>query len=241
MSQSSNDVIYEVEGRRFTGYLADGSNGRKVPGILVAHEGRGFTRHPRDRADMLAGLGYVAFAADYFGEVATSLDHAFRLMNPYSAVPQLYAAHGLAALEVLRAHPRVDSRQLGAIGFCWGGFAVLELACHADLRCVVGFHPGLSLGPVSKPESISAKILGCVGDQDPYVPAKDIEAFIGNMRDGGVDCQILLLVGAPHSFTNPEPYAYETGTDGVGYDAVADRRSWAAMRDLFTETFGEGA
>src|SRR5688572_3702186 len=155
--------------------------------MLVAREGRAFTKHPRSTADFIAGLGNVAFAADYFGEVTRSLDHAFRLMNPYSAAPQLYAAHATAAPTVLQAHPRVDSRQLGAIGFCWGGFAVLEFACHADPRCVVGFHPGLSVGPVSKPESISAKILVCVDDQDPYVPAKDIEAFIGNMRAGGVD------------------------------------------------------
>jgi dienelactone hydrolase len=111
------------------------------------------------------------------------------------------------------------------------------LACQTDLRCVVGFHPGLSLGPLSKPEDISAKILVCVGDQDPYVPIQHIEAFIGDMRTSQVDCQVLIIVGAPHSFTNPEPYAYETGSDGVGYDPVADRRSWAAMCRLFAESF----
>jgi dienelactone hydrolase len=237
MTRYSKQVSYQVGERRFVGYLADGSNGRKTPGILVAHEGRGFTKHPQDRADMLAELGYVAFAPDYFGEPASSLEHAYRLMNVYSEEPELYASHGGAGLAILRAHPHVDAGRLGAIGFCWGGFAVLELACHAELRCVVGFHPGLSLGPLGNAANLDAKVLVCVGDQDPFVPAKDIEAFIGQMRAASVDCQLLILVGAPHSFTNPEPYAYEIGSGGVGYDAVADRRSWAAMRNLFAEAF----
>jgi dienelactone hydrolase len=239
MSINSGSHPYLVNGRSFAGFLADGSQGRQVPGILVVHEGRGFTRHPRDRALLLAEMGYVAFAPDYLGEPANSLEHAFSMMRPFSDNRGLYRDHGSAALDVLRRHPCVDPARLGAIGFCWGGYAVLELACVADLRCVVGFHPGLSLGPLSNPSNISAKTLICVGDQDPYVPMKDITAFIAQMNQGKVDCQILLLLGAPHSFTNPEPYAYETGTSNVGYDAVADRRSWAAMRNLFLEAMHE--
>jgi dienelactone hydrolase len=78
-------------------------------------------------------------------------------------------------------------------------------------------------------------LLICVGDRDPYVPMSDITAFLDLMQGPAVDCQVLLLAGAPHSFTNPEPYAYETGTLGVGYDELADRRSWAAMRNLLSE------
>jgi len=230
---------YTVKGREFEGFLADGSGGQRAPGVLVVHEGRGFTQHPKDRALMLAELGYVAFAPDYLGEPAVSLDHAFSMMRPFSDNRRLYQDYGNTALDVLRRHPHVDPDRLGAIGFCWGGYAVLELACVADLRCVVGFHPGLSLGPLSNPSNISAKILICVGDQDPYVPMTDISAFIAQMNQAHVDCQILLLLGAPHSFTNPEPYAYATGTLNVGYDAVADRRSWAAMRSLLAEALQE--
>lgn len=238
MAVNSQDLCFDVLGKSYTGYLADGSNGARVPGILVAHEGRGYTRHPRDRADMLAELGFVAFAPDYFGEVAHSLDHAFTLMEPFNADRRLYHTHGNAALNVLKSHPHVGASRLGAIGFCWGGFAVLELACAGELSAVVGFHPGLSLGPLSNAAAIRAKILICVGDRDPYVPEADIAAFMDDMRDGGVDCQVHILLGAPHSFTNPEPYAYELGTTGVGYDPVADRRSWAAMRNHFSEVFG---
>lgn len=236
MDIETREVAYDVRGRTFRGYLADGSGGRSAPGVLVAHEGRGFTQHPRDRAEMLARLGYVAFAPDYFGEPARSLDHAMDLMGVYTADRRLYVEHGRAGLDVLRGLPHVDRGRLAAIGFCWGGYAALELACFEDLRCVVGFHPGLSLGPLSDAASITAKVLICVGDQDAYVPASDRERFIAEMNAAGVDCQILLLLGAPHSFTNPEPYAYE-GVAGVGYDATADRRAWTAMRALFAEVF----
>jgi dienelactone hydrolase len=229
------EIRFDVQGRSVRGVLADGSGGRPAPGILVVHEGRGFTQHAQDRAGMLADLGYVAFAPDYMGGFGTSLAHSFELMKPFADDKTLFATYGLAALDVLRAHGAVDASRLAAIGFCWGGFAVLELACHADLRCVVGFHPGLSLGPLSRPEKVAAKVLISVGDEDPYVPMSDILDFMKQARAANIDTQVQLLVGAPHSFTNPEPYIYETGEANVGYEPTADRRSWAAMRALFAE------
>jgi dienelactone hydrolase len=234
MTPVIREVSYEVAGRRFKGVLADGSNGCKVPGILVAHEGRGFTQHPQDRARMLADLGYVAYAPDYFGEVADSVEHAFTFMNKFIADPARYAAQGNAALDVLRAHPCVDTGRLGAIGFCWGAYAVFKLACVVDLRCVIGFHPGVSLGPLGNAAQMSAKVLICVGDNDPHVPKQDYERFLAEMSEARVDCQMLLLVGVKHSFTNPEA-DHITDAGGLRYDPVADRRSWNAMRALFAE------
>lgn len=235
MSVTTAEVRYEVGGQPVSGFLADGSAGGRVPGILVAHEGRGFTQHSRDRAVMLAELGYVAFAPDYLGDCGVTLEHSYELMKPFADDKRLYSVHGQAALAFLRAQPGVDVSRLAAIGFCWGGFAVLELACFADLRCVVGFHPGLSLGPLSHPERIRAKVLISVGDEDPYVPMSDVTDFLKVARTSKIDAQVQILVGAPHSFTNPEPYAYETGVAGVGYEPAADRRSWQAMRALFAE------
>jgi dienelactone hydrolase len=184
---------------------------------------------------MLAELGYVAYAPDYFGEQARSLDHAYALMRPFADDRGLFHRHGLAALDVLSAEGGADRSRLGAIGFCWGGFAALELACKADLRCVVGFHPGLSLGPLSAASDVRASVLVCVGDRDPYVPMPDIVRFLDEMHDAAVDCQVHIHSGAPHSFTNPEEYAYETGEAHVGYDARPDGRSWLAMRQLLAE------
>jgi dienelactone hydrolase len=231
---SLRDVAYEVNGRRLNGVLADGSNGRTTPGILVAHEGRGFTQHPRDRARRLAELGYVAYAPDYFGEAATSIEHAFTFVNQFIAAPELYAAYGKAALKVLCAQPNVDRERLAAIGFCWGAYAALKLACETPLRCVVGFHPGVSLGPLGNTERLSAKVLICVGDRDPHVPKSDYERFLAEMAAANVDCQMLLLVGVAHSFTNPEA-DHITDAPGLRYDALADRRAWNAMRALFAE------
>lgn len=228
---------YRVADKDYQGFLADGAGGGPAPGILVVHEGRGYTQHAQDRAVMLAELGYVAYAPDYFGAAATSLEHAYEIMRPFAEDRSRFREHGLRALDTLLASPSVDPHRLGAIGFCWGGYAVLELACHSPLRAVVGFHPGLSLGPLSDAAAMTAKVLISVGDNDPYVPMSDIESFMAEMNAAAVDCQVQLLLGAPHSFSNPEPYPYETGTANVGYDPVADRRAWTAMRNLFDETF----
>ena len=236
MTVRISDVPYEVDSRPLPGFLADGSGGRHVPGILVVHEGRGFSQQTRDRASMVAELGYVAYAPDFFGEFPDSVSHAFTFIDPFIAAPERYARYGNAALDVLRAHPAVDAERLGAIGFCWGAYLALKLACATRLRCVVGFHPGVSLGPLGNPEDMSAKVLICVGDRDPHVPRQDYERFVEEMTAAGVDHQMLLLGGAQHCFTYPGVEQLASGP-GMRYDPVADRRSWNAMRGLFDESF----
>jgi len=234
MTISVSDVPYEVDGRRLRGFLADGSHGGRCPGILLAHEGRGFTQQTRDRTRMLAELGYVAYAPDFFGEYPASARHAMTFIDPFIATPALYAHYGNAALDVLRAHPAVDAERLGAIGFCWGAYMALKLACSTKLRCVVGFHPGVSLGPLGNPEDISAKVLICVGDRDPHVPKKDYDRYLEEMTAAGVDHQMLLFGGVQHCFTHPGADQI-SDAPGMRYDARADRRSWNAMRALFDE------
>jgi dienelactone hydrolase len=234
MNLRVSDVPYEVDGRRLTGFLADGSAGRPVPGILVAHEGRGFSQQTKDRICMLAELGYVAYGPDFFGEFPSSVAHAMSFIEPFSTAPQRYAQYGSAALDVLRTHPAVDADRLGAIGFCWGAYMALKLACVAPLRCVVGFHPGVSLGPLGNPQQMKAKVLICVGDRDPHVPKKDYDRFVEEMTLAGIDHQMLLLGGAQHCFTYPGIEKLASGP-GMRYDPVADRRSWNAMRALFDE------
>jgi dienelactone hydrolase len=230
-------IDYEADGRRFTGFLADGSAGRPAPGVLVAHEGGGLTGHAKGRAERLAELGYVAFALDLFGDPDLTLEAKKALVRTLRAdVGELRARTG-AAFDVLRAHPGVDPARLAAIGFCFGGTAVIELArSGAALEAVVGFHAGLTSASAKDDRAIRAKLLLCLGAEDPAVTAEQRATFAADMTEAGVDWEIDLYGGVGHSFTNEEIDAW--GLEGFRYDARADARSWAAMRRLFAETIG---
>jgi dienelactone hydrolase len=228
-------ISYDVNGKAFTGFLADGSGGRKAPGVLVAHEGGGLTQHPKDRALMLAELGYVAFAMDTFGEPVRDLPHAQGILRALMAAPDELRARATAALGVLKAQPNVDAGRLAGIGFCFGGTTVLELAkTGADVACVVGFHSGLTPARAAEPGKIKAKVMMLMGADDPIAPAEQREAFAAEMTAAGADWQMLVMGGVGHSFTNPEVDAL--GMPGFKYDALADRRAWGLMRQLFAET-----
>ena len=230
-------VEYEADGRSFTGYLADGSGGREVPGILVIHEGGGLTDETRGRAARLAGLGYVAFAMDLFGEPVVDLDRARETTRYLREKVAALRERCRAALEVVVAHPGTDPARLAAIGYCIGGAAAIELARDgADLVCVVGFHSGFIESPPAEDDrAIKAKLLLCHGSADPVVTAAMRDAFLGRMTAAGVDWQLHLYGGVGHSFTNPQIDAWKL--PGFAFDATADRRSWAAMLDLFAEIF----
>lgn len=230
-------ITYEAGGRSFTGYLADGSGGRRVPGILVAHEGGGLTDHVKARALMLADLGYVAFAMDLFGETDLSLERAKAIVQALRADVPALRGRADAALQLLKAHPGVDATRLAAIGFCFGGTAMLELARGgAELACLVGFHPGLTTSTPEEARAIRGKLLMCLGASDPVVTAAERDAFAAEMTAAQVDWQMHLYGGVGHSFTNREIDAWNI--PGFAYDAVADRRSWLAMRHALDETLG---
>jgi dienelactone hydrolase len=228
---------YEVDGRAFTGYLADGSGGRRVPGVLVAHEGAGLNEHIFRRTRELAELGFVAFALDLFGLAEFALEPAKAIVKELRADRAALRRRARVALEVLTSHPTVDRRRLAAVGFCFGGTAVLELARDgAELAAVVGFHPGLDTPTPADACAIRGKVLVCVGEQDPIVDAAQRTAFLAEMREGGVDAQLIVYSGAGHSFTNPLIDAWKF--PGFAYHALADRRSWQAMRNLLDEVLG---
>ncbi|MBV8686970.1 MAG: dienelactone hydrolase family protein [Alphaproteobacteria bacterium] len=232
-------VEYQAGAGRFTGFLADGSAGRPAPGVLVAHEGGGLTGHARERAERLASLGYVAFALDLFGDPDLGLEAKMALVRALRADTAELRARTGAALDVLRSMPQVDPKRLAAIGFCFGGTAVIELArTGAPLAAVVGFHAGLVTGAPQDNRAIVGRLLLCLGADDPVVTADQRAAFAAEMSEAGVDWQIHLYGGVGHSFTNPEIDAW--GFDGFRYHPGADARSWAAMRQLFAETIGNG-
>jgi len=231
-------LSYRIGAGSYTGYVADGSGARKVPGVLVAHEGGGYlTEHPKDRARMIAELGYVAFALDLFGDPRPPLDEARKMVqNLRNDLPTL-RARATTALELLRQQANVDGSRIAAIGFCFGGTTVLELArSGADIACTVGFHAGLATTAPAQPGAIRGKVLVCQGAADPIITAEHRSAFAAEMTNAGVDWQMHVYGGVGHSFTNPEIDSWNL--PGFAYDARADRRSWQAMRALFEESLG---
>lgn len=234
---TEKQIDYQIDGKPFTGFLYDGSNGKKVPGIVVAHEGGGMTGHPKERAKMLADLGYVAFAMDTFGETITSREQAMAVLGGLMQdLPRLRKRVN-TALDIVKAQPNVDPKRTAAIGFCFGGTTVLELArSGADVGCVVGFHSGLTTIAPDDAKNIKCKVMVCLGAEDPIIPAEHRAAFAEEMTKGGADWQVHLYAKAGHSFTNKEVDVM--GIPGFKYDALTDKRSWQAMRDLFDEVLG---
>jgi len=221
------------------GYLAyDNAIKGKRPGVLVVHEWWGNNAYSKRRAEQLAKLGYVAFALDMYGKSITAKDpkEAGKLAGTYRNDRKLMRERANAGFEVLRKHELTDTKRIAAIGYCFGGTTILELArSGAPLAGFVSFHGGLDTPDPKDAASINGKVLVLHGGDDPYVTAEQMAAFQDEMRKGGVDWQVVIYGGAVHSFTNPE-----SGNDkskGLAYDEKADRRSWEAMNIFFAEIF----
>ena len=224
------------------GYLADDGRPGARPGVVLFPEANGIGDHVIERARRLAALGYVALAADPYGDgsQARDLPHAIELMTAVRSDVSRWRARAKAALDTLSAQPSVDRTKLAAIGYCFGGSTALELGMSgAPLSAVVSFHGGLAAPKPEDAGNIRARVLVCHGASDPLVAPAQVEAFEALMRDTAVDWQLVSYGGAVHSFTNPD--AYKLGNPAFAYNAVADRRSWAAMLALFEEAFGRAA
>lgn len=233
----TKDVIYSGGGKTLTGYLADGSNGKKTAGILICHQGLGLREHEKDRARMLAGLGYVAFACDMFGSVAPTMMDAGPLMFELSRNEPLWQARVQAGIDTLKTQPNVDPARLAAIGFCFGGGTMIVMSRWArEMKCLVAFHPGMQGLPEKDDRPVVTKLLVCAGQKDPLIPPEARERFLKLMADANADCQLITYARAGHSFTDKT--VGEFNMPNFEYHADTDRRSWAAMRDLFDETLG---
>lgn len=232
---------YRQGNTRLVGYLAFPKDVTgPLPGILVVHEWMGLNDYAKHRADQLAELGYIAFAADIYGDgkIAANREEAGKLAGSYKNDRPLLRARVAAGLATLKAQPGVAGDKIAAIGYCFGGTAVLELArSGADIAGVVSFHGGLDTPTSQDAKNIRAKVLALHGADDPYVPADQVAAFENEMRQAGVDWQLIVYGGAVHGFTNPA-----NGTDnskGAAYNALADARSWVAMQQFFNELFAK--
>ena len=209
-----------------------------VPGVLIIHQWMGVTGHERMEADRLAALGYVAVAADIYGEGVRPRDskEAAAQASIYKGDRALYRRRIRAGLEALKAQAGVDPGRLAVIGFCFGGTGALEAArAGMPVLGVVSFHGGLDAVPDPEARAITAKVLVCHGADDPNVPPKDVAAFHEEMRKAKADYTFIAYGGAVHAFTQKE--AGNDPSKGVAYQEAAARRSWQHMRDFFAEMF----
>jgi dienelactone hydrolase len=234
------NVDYHQGAAVLQGYLAfDDSFPGLRPAVLVFHHWMGLDQYIRDRTDQLAQSGYVAFAADVYGKGVRPANstEAATLSGKYMADRQSMRKRAQAALDTVRLLPRVDVKRIAAIGYCFGGGVALELArSGADIAGVATFHGTLDTPHPEDAKNIKAKVLVMQGADDPVEPIEKIGAFENEMRGGGVDYEINLYGGAVHSFT--QPMAGNDPKTGNAYNPEADRRSWQAMKDFFTELFG---
>lgn len=221
------------------GYLAyDAAVIGKRPGVLVVHEWWGNNAYSKRRAEQLARLGYLAFALDMYGKgmIAKDPKEAERLAGTFRSDRKLMRARANAGLDLLMRHELADPDRIAAIGYCFGGTTVLELArSGAPISGIVSFHGTLDTPFPEDAKNIKGKVLVLTGGDDLAAPPEQVAAFEEEMRKGGVDWQINIYGGAVHSFTNPD-----SGKDksrGVAYNEKADKRSWETMRIFFDEIF----
>ncbi|SRR5579871_5229485 len=219
------------------GYLAyDDSVTGKRPGILVVHEWNGLGHYVQGRCEQLAQLGYVAFAADIYGKgVSLDTPEACKAeATKFYGDRKLLRRRANLGLDQLKNNPMVDPAKTAAIGYCFGGSAVLELGrSGADLSGIVSFHGGLDNPTPADAKNIKAKVLVCQGGADQFT-LKSLPAFEKEMDEAKVDYKVIQYDGAVHGFTNPD----NKGTmPGVKYDAKADKASWKAMKEFFNKIF----
>ena len=238
----TTDIPYDVDGTTMVGRLAvdDAAVRSPRPGVVLFHEGGGQDDNVRSRAERLAALGYVALAADYFGGgQQLPLDRAQARLGELMSDPDQIRRLARAGLDTLLADPRADAGRTAAFGYCFGGTMALELGrSGADLRAIVGFHPGLGSKRPEDSRHIEASVLMLCGADDPILPPETRLAFENEMREAGVaDWRMELYGGVGHSFTNADIDGRGLG-DAFRYDRRADERSWTSAMALLAECFG---
>lgn len=224
-----------------TGYLSyDDAIEGKRPGVLVIHEWWGLNDYAKQRAEMLAELGYVAFAADMYGnnQVTDKPDQARDWMQEITADVELWRARAGLGLDQLKASELVDPDKTAAIGYCFGGGTVMHMAYgNAPVLGVVSFHGSLPAAPEEVKGQIGPEILVLHGQADSFVAPEVVTNFQNKLEEAGANWEMDIYGGARHGFTNPN--AGDFGIENLAYDAQADARSWARMQAFFGELFGE--
>lgn len=226
------DVVLE-------GFLAwPEDTAEKRPGVLIVHAWKGLGEFVREKARLMARRGRVAFALDMYGRGIRpeTNEEAAKQATIYRSDRELMRSRAARGLEILKGHESVDSGRIAAIGFCFGGGTVLELArSGADVAGVVSFHGNLDTPDPAHAKNIRAKVLVLHGAADPHVPMSQVEAFAGEMEGADVDWRLVMYGGAVHAFTHED--AGDDPSRGAAYDKAAAIRSWKAMHAFFAELF----
>ena len=236
MPINTQSIAYRDGETELTGLLAwDDSRFGKRPGVLVVHGGAGLDNHAKGRARRLAELGLVVFACDLYGNgVAGNRELVMSRIMELRKDPARLLERAQRGIEVLTSNPQVDGR-IAAVGYCFGGMTVLELArSGTNIAGVASLHGSLETSRRAQPGSVKAKILVCHGALDPHVPMAQVSAFAEEMNSAGADWQLILYGGAMHGFTHDGgPHG-----PGVAYHAASDTRSSRALEQFLIELFG---
>jgi dienelactone hydrolase len=235
VSYSAGDVVMK-------GYLAYDKNIKaKRPGVLVVHEWWGHNEYARRRARMLAEMGYAALAVDMYGEGKQAMhpDDAGKFSSELMKSFDIAKTRFTAAMEFLKKQPEVNPDKIAAIGYCFGGGVVLNMARQgADLKGVASFHGSLAAVKPAQPGAVKTRILVLHGADDKFVTPEQIEAFKKEMKSAGADFQFIAYPGAIHSFTNPDADGYAKRFNlPLGYNAEADKKSWEELRKFLDTIF----
>jgi dienelactone hydrolase len=233
------EITYSDGATTLKGYLAyDAASDAKRPGILVVHEWWGHNDYARKRADMLAELGYLALAVDMYGDGKTA-DHPKDAKAFATGVGKDARPRFEAAMQVLEQHPLYASGELAALGYCFGGTQVLNMARSGlPLKGVVSYHGSLGTKRPAEAGKVQARVAVFTGEADPMIPSEQVAGFKQEMDQAGVDYFVVSYPGVKHSFTNPEADSFAARFDmPLGYDAAADKDSWEKTQTFLAEIF----
>lgn len=235
-------VEYSAQGVVMKGYLAYNESIKgKRPGVMVVHEWWGINDYERKRARMLAELGYTALAVDMYGEgkVASHPDDAGRFASELMKNFDVAKTRFMAAMDFLKQQETIDPTRIAAIGYCFGGGVVLNMAREGvDLKGVASFHGGLTPVKPAQPGSVKTKILVLNGGADKFTTPEQIKAFKEEMKAAGADFKFISYPGAMHSFTNPEADVWGKKFNlPVAYNANADKKSWDELKKFLKMVF----
>jgi len=232
-------ITYTEAGEEYTGYVSydDGIKGKR-PGVMVVHEWWGLDDYAKRRTEMLARLGYVAFAVDMYGtgKVTDSADQAKEWMTEATTDVEWWRERAMAGIRYLKNHKLVDANKLAAIGYCFGGGTVIQLAYSGlDINGIVSFHGSLPVADESAFGKIKTRMLIAHGNADPFIPREIVTKFQDTLDKAGADWNMITYGNVLHSFTNPK--SDTRGMAALKYDKQADEHSWQAMQHFFEQIF----